>query len=86
MYVICVYDVEEKRCSKVMKILRKYLFHVQNSVFEGELTPAKMKYLKTELNSLIYEQDSLIFYYVYENKKVNREAYGKELIDQNIII
>ena len=82
MYVICVYDVEEKRCSKVMKILRKYLFHVQNSVFEGELTPVKMKHLKIALNSLIHEQDSLIFYY----KKVNKETYGKKLIDQNIII
>ena len=38
MYVICTYDVAEKRCVKVMKVLRKYMFHVQNSVFEGELT------------------------------------------------
>ena len=39
MYVICVYDVNEKTCVKVMKILRKYLFHIQKSVFEGPLTP-----------------------------------------------
>ena len=38
MYIICVYDVKEKRCQKFMKLLRKYLFHVQNSVFEGTLT------------------------------------------------
>ena len=50
MYVICVYDVNEKRCSKVMKVLRKYLFHIQNSVFEGELTPAKYKILQKELD------------------------------------
>ena len=42
MYVICVYDVQEKRCAKVMKVLRKYLFHVQKSVFEGEATPSRL--------------------------------------------
>lgn len=46
MYVICTYDVNEKKCSKVMKILRKYLFHIQKSVFEGTLTPKKFKDLQ----------------------------------------
>ena len=41
MYIICTYDIKEKRCPKVMKVLRRYMFHVQKSVFEGELTPAK---------------------------------------------
>ena len=35
MYVIVVYDVEEKRVAKVLKYLRSYLNCVQNSVFEG---------------------------------------------------
>ena len=29
MYMVCVYDVDEKRCAKVMKVLRNYLFHIQ---------------------------------------------------------
>ena len=48
MYVICTYDVAEKRCVKVMKVLRKYMFHVQNSVFEGELTASKFNELKVK--------------------------------------
>ena len=40
MYIICTYDVKSKNCPKFMKLLRRYLFHVQKSVFEGELTPA----------------------------------------------
>ena len=49
MYVICVYDVNEKTCAKVMKILRRYLFHIQKSVFEGTLTPKQFSTLKEEL-------------------------------------
>ena len=30
----------EKRVAKALKICRKYLTHVQNSVFEGEVTQA----------------------------------------------
>ncbi|MEN2993717.1 MAG: CRISPR-associated endonuclease Cas2, partial [Thermodesulfovibrio sp.] len=46
MRVILVYDINEKRVSKVLKTCRKYLHWVQNSVFEGELTEAKLEKLK----------------------------------------
>ena len=49
MYIICTYDVKSKNCPKFMKLLRRYLFHVQESVFEGELTPATYKKLTKEL-------------------------------------
>ena len=86
MYVICTYDVNEKKCIKIMKLLRKYLFHVQNSVFEGELTPAKMKQLKEAINKIIDENDQVIFYYTYENKKLKKDGMGKEIKNLNIII
>ena len=34
MFVIVTYDVSSKRVVKVMKTCRKYLTHVQKSVFE----------------------------------------------------
>lgn len=86
MYVICTYDVEEKRCIKVMKILRRYMFHVQNSVFEGELTPAKFNELKTKINKVISSEDSVLFYFVYENKKIKKDFLGKEQKSLNIIL
>lgn len=48
MYVILVYDIslEDKGArvlNRVFKICKKYLSHVQKSVFEGEITPAKLK-------------------------------------------
>lgn len=60
MYVICTYDITEKRYPKVMKVLRRYMFHVQKSVFEGELTPAKFNELKIKLNKII---ESMIVFY-----------------------
>lgn len=86
MYIICTYDVDEKRCVKVMKLLRKYMFHEQKSVFEGELTPAKFKQLKMQLNKIITSSDSVLFYYSFENKKINKEGLGKPMNSHNIII
>ena len=35
MFVILVYDVHVKRVNKMLKLVRRYLVHVQKSVFEG---------------------------------------------------
>lgn len=63
MFVILVYDIGQKRVAKILKICRKYLYWVQNSVFEGEITKANLVKLKAELNSKIDpEEDSVIIY------------------------
>lgn len=63
MFVILVYDVEQKRVAKVLKTCRKYLYWVQNSVLEGEITEANLTKLKTELKRIIKEdKDSVIIY------------------------
>ena len=38
MYVILVYDVDQKRTAKMLKLCRRYLSWIQNSVFEGEIS------------------------------------------------
>lgn len=86
MYIICTYDVDEKKCVKIMKLLRRYLFHIQNSVFEGELTPVKFIELKNKISKIIDDNDQVLFYYTYENKKIKKEELGKEGKDLNIII
>ena len=35
MYVILVYDVDQKRTAKMLKLCRRYLSWIQNSVFEA---------------------------------------------------
>lgn len=86
MYVICTYDVEEKRCNKVMKILRKYLFHIQKSVFDGTLTPKQFQDLKEEVNNVITENDSVIYFVSYNDKQLYKYYYGKKEKLKNLII
>lgn len=77
MYVILVYDVKVTRVAKVLKIARKYLTWVQNSVFEGELTWAQYERLKRELQEVIEtSEDSLLFYRLRSTKWMEREQIG----------
>ncbi|MEM9991939.1 MAG: CRISPR-associated endonuclease Cas2, partial [Bacteroidota bacterium] len=62
IYVIAIYDVASQRCGKMLKLCRRYLHWVQNSVFEGELTPSQYARLRQEVNELRQESDCVIFY------------------------
>ena len=87
MYVIMVYDIKEERVNKVLKIGRKYLNWMQNSVLEGEITRAKLVKLKIELKGVIdREEDSIIFYKLRTKKFFDRETMGREkAIDEQIL-
>ncbi|MCS7245979.1 MAG: CRISPR-associated endonuclease Cas2 [candidate division WOR-3 bacterium] len=77
MFVILVYDVEEKRVYKVHKICSKYLTWVQNSVFEGEITEAQLRILKDELKEIIDKtKDSVIIYKFRTKAYFEREDIG----------
>ncbi|MBZ4663990.1 MAG: CRISPR-associated protein Cas2 [Caloramator sp.] len=87
MFVILVYDVEEKRVAKVLKKCREYLTWVQNSVFEGDITEANLKKLQMELNRIIKkEADSVIIYKFNSLKYSSREVMGLDKNPQNLII
>lgn len=77
MFVILVYDVKTKRNNKILKICRKYLHHVQKSVFEGNLTEAKLKRLKNELKKISNEKEDSIIIYRFETLKYSsKEVLG----------
>ncbi len=79
MYVIIVYDIEEKRVAKVCKFLRQYLHWVQNSVFEGELTDGKFQELQFGLRKLIKpDKDSVLFYKMRAEYDFEKETMGVE--------
>jgi CRISPR-associated protein Cas2 len=79
MYVIVVYDVEEKRVAKVLKYLRSYLNWVQNSVFEGEVTEGKYKEMEIGLKKKInIENDSVIIYQFEDESRVEKKIMGTE--------
>jgi CRISPR-associated protein Cas2 len=79
MFVILVYDANEKRVQKFLKICRKYLVHVQKSVFEGEITEAQLKYLLQELKAVMDEREDSVVVYKFRTKKYyERLALGVE--------
>ncbi len=79
MYVILVYDIEEKRVSKMLKLCRRYLNWIQNSVFEGELTDVKLKELLNEAKDIMDEaKDSIIVFKSRQEKWLDKMVIGVE--------
>lgn len=78
MYFIIAYDITSpKRLVKVLKLMRQYLFWVQKSVFEGELTEKKYIELKKKVKIIIHkEKDSVIFYRIRNIKVIERNIVG----------
>ena len=84
MYIVLVYDVSkdengQKRWSHIFKICKKYLTHIQNSVFEGELSKGQLAQLQKELKEYIdKELDSVIIFKSRQEKWLDKEFWGKE--------
>lgn len=79
MYVILVYDIEQRRTNKMLKLCRKYLNWIQNSVFEGEITEVKLKELMhTAKEFMDEERDSIIIFKNREEKWLQKQIIGAE--------
>lgn len=79
MYVIMVYDVNEKRVGKMLKLCRRYVNWIQNSVFEGEITQVKLKELISEAKRIMNEEeDSLIIFKARQEKWLDKQIVGVE--------
>lgn len=83
VYVILVYDISldkkgTRTLSRVFNICKKYLRHIQNSVFEGELSDSQEIALKTELKKHIRNDiDSIILFKSRQEKWLDKEFWGK---------
>ena len=87
MYVILVYDISQtdkgqKRWNRVFKLCKQYLIHVQNSVFEGEISKANLFKLEHDINNEInQEMDSVIIFKSRNERWLDKEILGKSLDD-----
>ena len=75
MYVVLVYDVSQqengsKRWSRIFKICKRYLTHIQNSVFEGEISKAQLAQLQQELKFCIDKSR--------QEKWLDKEFWGRK--------
>ena len=78
MYVVMVYDLEADRTQKALKLGRRYLTHVQNSVLEGEISEGDLATLKNEINDLLKPGESTIIYELSSDTFLNRTVYGDD--------
>jgi len=79
VYYIFVYDVGQKRVGKIHKFLKKYLFWIQNSVFEGELTEGTLAEVIAGLKKRIKkEADSIIIFELGERSYRSKQIVGIE--------
>ncbi len=79
MYIIAIYDCGEKRVTKMLKLCRRYLNWIQNSVFEGELTPVQLLELKAEAKKILdKDYDSFIIFTSRNERWLEKEIIGKE--------
>lgn len=83
MYVILVYDIcgnegGQKILNKVFKICKKYLTHIQNSVFEGEISEGNILKLKHELQEIIRKDlDSVIIFKSRSERWLEKEMWAR---------
>jgi CRISPR-associated protein Cas2 len=79
MYVILVYDVGEKRVGKMLKLCRRYLHWIQNSVFEGEITEVRLREFLHKARELMKpEEDSVIVFSSREERWLEKQIIGRE--------
>jgi CRISPR-associated protein Cas2 len=84
MYIILVYDIEMDKSGarvsrRIFKTCKKYLTHVQKSVFEGDIALALLAKLEAELKIIIRkDQDSVLVFKSREERWLQKEFWGKE--------
>jgi CRISPR-associated protein Cas2 len=87
MNVVITYDIsEDKRRTKIHKVLKSYGQWMQFSVFECDLTETQYARLRLRLSKLIKpDQDSIRFYFLCACCKDKVERIGGEQVRDDSI-
>jgi CRISPR-associated protein Cas2 len=78
VYIVVVYDMEADRTQKMLKFLRRFLTHVQNSVLEGEVTEGDYERIRSGIEERLKPGESTIIYQVSSEKMVDRTVFGED--------
>jgi len=81
VYVVVVYDMQADRTRLALNFLRQYLTHVQNSVFEGEITEGDLETVTHRLTEMLEPDESAIVYEVSSESYVDRTVVGDDPTD-----
>ena len=87
MYVVLVYDFGEKRVAKMLKLCRKYLNWIQNSVFEGEISEVRLHELLISAKKITKEEsDSIIIFKGRDIRWTEKQIVGRERSNIDIFL
>lgn len=79
MYIILVYDMKQQRVNRMLKLCRRYLHWIQNSVFEGEISEVKLTELLTKARAIMDEdEDSIILFKSRTQQWLEKQVVGRE--------
>jgi CRISPR-associated protein Cas2 len=79
MYVILVYDMKQQRVGRMLKLCRRYLHWIQNSVFEGEISEVKLAELLAKARTILNEdEDSIILFKSRAQQWLGKQILGRE--------
>lgn len=79
MYIILVYDMKQQRVGRMLKLCRRYLHWIQNSVFEGEISEVKLTELLTKARALMdADEDSIILFKSRTQQWLEKQVVGRE--------
>ena len=76
----------EKRVGKMLRLCRKYLSWIQNSVFEGEISKGQLLALKASAKKMMKDEDSLIIFSSRNERWLNKEIIGNERSSTDIFL
>lgn len=62
MFVLVTYDVPAERTRIYRKLLRKYLEHIQYSVFHGDITEGQLVTIRNEIEGVLEPNDSVFIF------------------------
>ena len=76
LFVLVTYDVPADRTRIFRQILRKYLEHIQYSVFHGDVTEGQLVAIRNEIQGAIESDDSIYIFHADVSATVECAVLG----------
>lgn len=86
MFVIVSYDVKSRRTQLFKKISQRYLTHLQNSVFAGNITDSNYRRLVKEIQEKMENDEKMIIWEIPESQIWKEHVFGKQKSSNDMLI